>query len=283
MAFDQKQLEKLGIYETKSPLPTLLGDLDQISIIAAAMEGQKKKRVKAGVQILVGGLIGTVFGLFTSLGVLTALSFLAAAGGVAWIIHAKVTAGKLVDHRARLQIAKERIAMIQQDVNLQAPFSFRLALSSNPTQQPEEHWSGRKNGKQQFCEECWLSLEGHLLDGTVLCDEIKDLTRKRTYSNPRGKRKTKVRTTYQVNVSFYYPKSIYGDARPAEQLLHGEVKVAPSARLRDVRVNEKAIALKAQVASENEIVQTAGMLSVGGYRILNLARRMATRQRGNTK
>ena len=278
MAFDQQQLEKHGIYETKSSLSGLLSDLDQIARIAAAMEVQRKKRRNLGIWILVGGLVGVVAGLATGIGALVGLSVLAIIGGPCWIIYASVTAGKLCDHPVRLQIARERIAMIQQDSSPQAHFSIRLALASNPVKLSDAEWSRRKNGKEQLFEESWLSLEGHLLDGTVIADEIKDLIRKRTYSNPRGKRKTKSRINYLVNIRFYYPKKLYGDARPAEQALHGEVKVAGSAALRSVRVTEKAIALKALVGLNKDITQTVGMLSVGGYRILNLARRMAAAQ-----
>jgi hypothetical protein len=183
----------------------------------------------------------------------------------------------------RLGVAKERIAMLKQDAGEKSSFTFRLAMASKPRQVSEDVWHGRKHGKQVFLEETWLSLEGRLLDGTVVTDEIKDMIRRRTFTNPRGKHKVKTRTNYLVNIRLSYPGELYGDARPAGNALHGDCKVGPSAMLRGVRVTEKAIVLKALVTSEKEIIQTAGMLSIGGYRILNLARRMAAGQRGKAQ
>jgi hypothetical protein len=194
--------------------------------------------------------------------------------------------GKLLEHPKRLEIAKERLATIQADAKPEKPFTLRLALASNPVQLSKEAWHGRKNGKQELSEECWLSLEGPLLDGCVVTDEVKELLRKRTYSNARGKYKSKSRVTYLVNVRFCYPQERYGDARAAEQALKGTVKMGPAATLRSLRVTEKAIALKAMVSSDREIAPAACMLSLGAYRILNLARRMvgpSGAAGGNTK
>jgi hypothetical protein len=281
MAFNQQQLEKEGIYEQKAPLPTLLTDLDQISQLAAAVAARQKKQAKTGGYTMLGGLITAVIGVVFS--PLVVLGVLAIIVGLGWWIYSLFSGGKLVAHPMRLSVATQRIAMLQQDASAKAPFSVRLALASKPTQLSSDAWHGRKNGKQQFLEESWFSLEGPLLDGTVVADEIKDLTRKRTFSNARGKTKTKTRSTYLVNVRFYYPKELYGDARPAECALHGECKVGSAAVLRGVRVTEKAIVMKALVRAEKEILQTAGMLSVGGYRILNLARKIAAGKQGKTQ
>jgi hypothetical protein len=282
MALNQQQLEKEGIYEAKSPLPSLLADLEQIEKLALVMMGRKRSRNKLAGILFFSGLIGTVVGgiFFAPLAVLSVLDMIA---GIALWISAFFMGGKVTEHPARLNTAKQRIAMIREDASEKAPFSLRLALASKARQVSSEKWAGRRNGKQEFLEESWLSLEGPLLDGTIISDEVTDLTRKRTGTNPRGKTKTKVRLQHLVNVRFLYPKELYGDARPAGQALHGEVKVGHGAILRDVRVTEKAIALKALVTANNDILPTAGMLSVGGYRILNLARRIAAGQRGNTK
>lgn len=282
MALNRQQLEKEGVYQDKSPLSSLLGALEQIAGFAQEASALKRRRAKTGGYIILAGIIGAIVGA-VAFGPLLSLSILAIIAGVAWLIYSLFSGGKILAHPLRLNIAKERMAMIQQDAGAQTPFSCRLALASNPAKVSEEAWTTRKRGKEMLFEESWFTLEGRLLDGTTITDEIKDLTRKRTFTNPRGKHKTKTRLTYLVSVRFSYPQELYGDARPAEQALHGEVKVAGSAILRGVRVTEKAIALKALVSSEREITQTAGMLSVGGYRILNLARRMAARQRGKAK
>ncbi len=283
MAVNQQQLEKEGIYEAQSPLVSLLSDLDQITAIAKAVAARRRRLAKTGGIVSVAGVAGAIIGAVTGLALVLAVSILAIIGGLAWWIYWLVAKGKLLAHPKRLEITRQRLAMVQSDAKPEKPFSLRLALASKPTRLSQESWSGRKNGRQEFFEECWLALEGPLLDGTVLTDEIKEMVRKRMFSNARGKRKTKTRVTYLVNVRFSYPKERYGDARPAEHALKEEVRVGPSATLRSVRVTEKAVALKATVTSDQEVVRTAGMLSMGGYRILNLARRMAAGKGGNTK
>jgi hypothetical protein len=281
VAVNIQQLEKEGIYEAKSSLATLLSDLDQISRLCQDAKARKWRQAKTGGFILLAGVIGTL--MSTVLPPLLIVSLPAIIVGLVWALYSLFSKGKLLQHPKRLEITRERLAMIQPDAQPEKPFALRLALASNPIQLSQEAWHGRKNGKQQFLEESWLSLEGPLLDGTVLTDEIKELSRKRTYSNARGKRKTKSRVTYLVNVRFCYSKERYGDARPAEQALKDAVKMGPGATLRSVRCSEKAIALKALVNSDHQITPAVGMLSLGGYRILNLARRMAVRQRGTTE
>lgn len=283
MALNRQQVEQQGIYEEKSTLPSILNDLEAIGKLADEAAASKKKRARTGGYAMLGGLFGGVLAGVTGLALVTVVAVLAFIFGLCWWVSSFFSGGKLVDHRVRLDITKERLAMLQQDANAQKPFSIRLALASNPTRVSQEAWHGRKNGNQQCFEETWLKLEGQLLDGTVIVDDICDLTRKRTYSNARGKRKSKSRLTHLVDVRFYYRPERYGDARAADKALQGQVKVGPGAVVRDVRVSEKAIVLKALVNSDKEITPTVGMLSLGGYRILNLARRIATGQGGSAK
>jgi hypothetical protein len=282
MAFNQEQLEKEGIYEAKSPLPSLLADLEQIDKMADVAALKKKSIAKQGGWLMLGGLLGAIVAGVTGLAFLVVLLVLVILAGFGWWIYSFFSGGKLVQHPVRVAIAKERLNMIRQDAGAKTPFAFRLALASTPTKLRDEHLAHRKNGKQEFFEEPWFSLEGPLLDGTYLSDQVKDLTRKRSFSNANGKRKTKTRTTHLVDVRFAYPQNLYGDARGAGKALDGEVKVAPSAALRCVRVTERVIVMKAMVNADREITQTMGMLSVGGYRILNLARK-ALVQKGNAK
>ena len=266
-------------YEGKSPLKSILADLERIGADLSAIEAHKKKQAKTGLYIFAAGLVLTAVDAVV-LPLLLPLSILAIIGGLGFWLYSLFTGGSLVQQRKRLQIAQERLMMIQPDAKPEKPFDLRLGLWATPVQLSNETWHGRNNGKQEFLEESWFLLEGPLLDGTVLSDEIKDLARKRTYSNARGKRKSKTRLTHLVTVRFSYPTERYGDARLAQQALKEEVKMGPAATLRSVRVTEKAIVLKAMVSSDQEIVRTAGMLSMGGYRILNLARRAASAQRG---
>jgi hypothetical protein len=114
-----------------------------------------------------------------------------------------------------------------------------------------------------------------LLDGTVLTETVKELTRKRTYVNQNRKSKTKIRQRYLATLRFVYPDDMYGDARPACAALQEAIRVPASATLRDRRVTEKAIVVKAVAVLTEDVVRTSAMLSLGVYRILNLARRVA--------
>lgn len=282
MAVNVQQLEKDGVYEGKSSLVSLLSDLDQIARIARDAAVRKSRQAKTGGVIVLAGVICAVIGAATGLTLLLLFSVLAIAGGsVQWIL--SFGKGKLLAHPKRLETTKERLSMIQPDAQPEKPFSLRLALVARPVRLSQDAWHGRKNGRQELFEEAWLSLEGPLLDGTVLTDEVKEISRRRSFSNARGKHKIKTRVTHVVNVRFCYPKERYGDARPAGQALKEAVKVGPAATLKSVRVTEKAVSLKAVVTSDQEVSRTAGMLSMGCYRILNLARRVMDRQRGTGK
>src|SRR5580698_2982908 len=128
MALNAQQLEKEGVYQTKSPLPAILAELDQIANFAEAAKALKRKKSKRGGYIILGGAIGAVIGVvFPPLFV---LSILAIIFGIGYLIYALVSGNKLLAHPLRLGVAKERIVMLQQDAGDKSPFTFRLALSS---------------------------------------------------------------------------------------------------------------------------------------------------------
>jgi hypothetical protein len=282
MPVDQQRLEAQGVYDARAPLESLISDLDEIASLTDRMASERLRQIKGGGIVMVVGVLGFILGAVSSSGALTFGSVIAFLGGLIWLVYAAIGRGKFRAYPKRIEIARQRLAMIQQDAHPETRFSFRLALAPKPVMLSEEAWSLRKNGKQQSFEDAWLSLAGQLLDGTDVEDEIKELIRKRSYSNPRGKQRTKSRTTHLVNVRFTYPAETYGDARIARQaLLNEEVKTPPSAMLKDLRVTDKAVALKAVVTSATDIAQTATMLSMGAYRVLNLARRMTAERKGN--
>ena len=222
----------------------------------------------SGIVLAIGaGVVGINFLAF--------LAFLAFTTGVGLFIYSFVYGRAMHGHQSRCQLLKDLFKVHQQDADPRSPFSVRLAMKSQPTLVKEEPWADRKNGKQKFFQEDYLSIEGELLDGTVLSENLTELTRKRSFTNPRGKSKTKTRSRYILALKFRYPNDLYKDARPAQQALHEGIRVPPSANVRDTRVDEKAITVKSMVKDEKEIVQTTAMTCLGAYRILNLARRLA--------
>ena len=275
MPVDAHRLRTQGTYEVTLPLGSIIEDLAQINAVLQETEATRKKlRRFSGFTVLafVALAIAAVTMHSNALGF---LAFLAFSGGLALFIYSFVYGRSLHKHYQRYALLNALFQSLRQDADTRATFRVKLALKEQPKLLREEPYPQRKRGKQKFFEEEYLTSEGELLDGTVVRESITELTRKRTYTNPRGKMKTKTRKRYLVILRLDYPSEVYGDARPAQEALSEELQAPPSATVRDLRVNEKAIAVKVLVESEQEIAQACGMVSVGAYRILNLARRVA--------
>ena len=238
-----------------------------------AAQAQRRRLRWIALDSLITAIVTFIAGVVIGNGMVLLVAFVAFTACIVFFIYSFVYSSKIVKHRNRYDLLKKLLAIIQNDAQLRAAFSVSLSLKGTPKLLSEAPWPVRAKGKQQFFEESWLSVEGPLMDGTTVREELTELSRKRTYRNPRGKYKTKIRSRYLVTVRFAYPKDLYGDARPAQLALNQPVRVPPSATLRDLRVSEKAIAIKAMVNAENDVAMTAGMLSLGAYRILNFARR----------
>jgi len=283
MAIDVQRLRTECVYGTAAPLQSILDDLAQIAGLLQSTIKQRGKLIRLGLVLLATAIMVIIAAAIMSQGLVIGLGVVMLIGSICLLIYGGTYGRRLLKHRSRHELLKQRITVIRQDARAQERFSVRLTLESTPQVLSEEKWPVRKNGKQQFLKETWLTIEGPLLDGTALSEDITELSRKRTFTNQNGKRKTKIRSCYLVTSRFSYPPDLYGDASWAHGALREDVRVPPSATVRAVRVNERAITLKALVRLENEVVQTAGMLSMGAYRMLNLARRVSAGQRGTAK
>lgn len=274
MAIDVRKLQSDGTYQAEGPLSSILNDIEQIGNFLQQIEIQRRNYRKFGGISMAAGLVLAVLASVLHLNALGFLAFLAFATGVGLYIYSFVYGRSMHTHHSRYELLKELFQLLQQDAGARSSFSVKLALKPQPTELRSEPWADRKNGKQQFFEEDYLSIEGELLDGTVLSENLTELTRKRSFTNPRGKSKTKSRCRYLLAFKFRYPSDVYADARPAQQALREEIRVPPSANVRETRVDDKAITVKSMVASADEIVRTTAMTCLGAYRILNLARRV---------
>jgi hypothetical protein len=275
MAIDANKLLASGVYEAHAPLKTIAEDLSQIEGLEAQITRQRwRLRKFAGIAFAAGVLCAIAAGVLNG-AALAAFAFLGISFGVVVFFYSFFFGLKLYTHRDRLRVLKGMLNTLQHDADSRSPFSIRLALTSTPNLIREEDWPVRENGKQKFFEEDFVSLEGEMLDGTVLSQRATELTRKRTYVNQNRKSKSKVRTRYLVTLRLDYARDVYGDAQPSSAALQEEIKVPNSATVRDVRVTEKAIVAKAQVDIQEDVAQTGTMLGLGAYRILNLARRTA--------
>lgn len=283
MAVDEQQLRTRCIYEAQGPLGALLADVQDIGRVLDRCHGHRRKLRWMSLFCLIAAVVCMVGGIAAASSLLVLVAILAFAACIGSFIYSFIYSRSLVKHANRHGLLRELLGGIQQDAHAKAPFSIRLSMASHPQLLSEESWTVRKKGKQAFFKEQWLTIAGPLLDGADISEDVTELSRKRTYVNPRGKWKTKTRSRYLLTLRFGYPKELYGDARPAHAALQEQVRTPPSAAVRGVRVTEKAIAMKALVGFEGEIAQTAGMLSLGAYRILNLARRAAPNPGGGTK
>ncbi len=283
MAIDAQNLRTVGIYESRAPLQSVLDDLDQIGILLQTNEAQRGKlRRYAGLAMIVG-VVSAIAASVIGINALGFCAFLGFAAGVGLFIYSFVAGRDMHKHRDRYDLMKELSGILRRDADMRARFSVRLALKAQPKLLKEEPFPARKNGKQKFFAEEFISIEGELLDGTVLHEDITELSRIRTFTNPRGKSKTKTRNRYLLKFRFAYPNEVYGNARGAQQSLHEAIRVPPSATLGDVDVSETAIAVKAKVQLEKEITQVTAMVCLGVYRILNLARRTVARGPGGVQ
>jgi len=193
-----------------------------------------------------------------------------------------VYAGTLADRSIpaapnRTNLVKGLVAMLTGDVSAKSPVSVWISLDQKGTILSEKPWPVKKKGKEcrAACE--WLRLEAPLLDGTDFSQTITDFFRDRTYTNPRGKSKKKRRTTSVVVQKYRFMAEIYGEpARFPEEEISPFIQLPPSATLRGLHVSEKALTAKVQVKLvESDLLQSCAMLSLGAYRILNLARRVS--------
>ena len=276
MAIDVRRLLKQGLYETQGPLQSIAADLAQIEKVHLESAARRKMlRRVAGLWAIAGLVCGflavtTDSRLYNRFGTLPC--FIVA---LALFIHSFAFGRRIIRYSSRREVARKLLAIFEQDADAQASFSIRLSLDSHPKLISEKPWPVRSHGKEKFFEEPWLSIAGRLLDGTILTEEVTEMSRKRTYANARGKAKVKTRCRFLVSLRFSFPKDRYAGVGQAHQALKQPVRVPGATKLRDVRVSGKAIALKALTQTSDQIPKATGMLALGAYRILNLAKRAA--------
>lgn len=274
MPIDAGKLQARGIYETRAPLGSLLDDLNQIARLIEEIAVLKKKIRQFALFSALAGLASAIAAGALTNTALKLVSLFAFTFCLVLFIYSLSYGSGLHKHGDRLVILKDLTGTIQRDADLKSRCSVRLAFTSQPKLVREEGWAGRNNGRQLFFADEFLSVQGELLDGSTIIETVSELTRRRSHKNRNGRTKTKIRTRYLVTLRFVYPDTIYGDVQSASAALNERVLVPPFATLRDIRVTEKAITVKALVRSKQDIAQTSAMLCLGAYRILNLARRV---------
>jgi hypothetical protein len=277
------QLQKQHVYQREAPLPAIQAEFAEIEALLNRVDARRKRMRRIGLIAILAGIACLIAGVVAGNAALAAVGVLLFIAGIVVLIASFIVGGKLVNNRRKLPVVKELLSTVAEDAGARAPFSVRLTFWSKPKLVSEQSWTTRKHGKELFLELPWIFVQGPLLDGCTVTHEITEMMRKRTYTNPRGKRKVKTRSRYLVRLRFAYPSDRYGDARQAQQALHENVRLPQSAVIRDVRVTEKAISMKAVAGFHDEIGRTARVLSLGAYRLLNLNRRIAAGRTGGAQ
>lgn len=203
------------------------------------------------------------------------LTLLASPIAIALFIYSFFYASKLIESGERTALVDRVLKMLQPDASPRAQFDLKLGLAAAPAELRKVPWPQRKNGKEAFLEEQWLSLKGSLLDGAEFEQTVTDLIRKRTYTNPGGKAKTKTRTHHLLSLHLGYPPDIYGDAQAALAAHPTPIKLPPSGHIKSIKPSAKSLQVKALVTDRSDLNEANIMLFLGAYRILHVARRVS--------
>jgi hypothetical protein len=268
MPVDSEQLRKTGVYESRAPIETTAAAMGEIEAIAARWHKTRSRLLWGGVFTLIGAVLMLI--LFAPVGIL-----LIPAG--IWLLFRRSRYPKGVANGLfRCEFSKALAGTLALDTHPKTAATMRLTFDPKRELLTEGVLTNRRNGKQRLYRASWFSVENRFLDGTSFTETIDDLVRERSFTNPRGKSKTKTRTRHMISMRFGYPGEVYGNLTPLAGQMQKEIQLPRSALVRGLEVNDRAVKLKALVTETADLAQTSAMLALGVYRILNLSRRMHT-------
>jgi len=270
MPINVSELTKTGIYQTKATIEIIARDMDEIDALRVSRRKQKNQFFTLAAIAFVAGAVLTAVTPWIGVPILIIFGGLVYAGTMA---HRSTPEGP-----DRTNLVKGLVTKLANDAHPRAPVSVWISLDQKGNTISEKPWPVKKKGKERRATCDWLRMETTLLDGTELSQTITDFFRDRTYTNPRGKFKKKRRITAVVVQKYGFPPEIYGDpARFPDEEIGKLIHLPPSATLRGLRLTDKTLTAKVQVKSGSDLLQSCTMLSLGVYRIFNLARLVAQR------
>ncbi|MBZ5621341.1 MAG: hypothetical protein LAQ69_21820 [Acidobacteriia bacterium] len=275
MPVDVNRLRTERVYESRVPMGTLAADLAMIESLAAEWRAARRRLQLAGAGVLIAGLVGLA--LFVPVGI--ALLALA----IYLFFRVRSYPKAVANHRARCEFVKSLAAMLASDADARAQATMRLAFDPKRELLSESALPHRKNGKQRFYKASWFSIETGLHDGTTFTETIDDLVRQRSFTNPRGKSKTKTRIQSMIAMRFAYPCEVYGDATPLGEKMQKEIQLPPAAAMKGLEVTGRLVELKVLLTGSEDLARASSMLALGVYRMLNLSREIEARKRAQPK
>jgi hypothetical protein len=279
MPVDENRLRAERLYESKEPIVGLAADLDQIQSIAAGWRTSRKQLALWSTVAWVVGVISFAVGLWYA-----GLLLFALAG---WLLHWMKRYPKTVAKgRDRAAFGKSIAAMLRPDADPKAPVAMRLAFDPTEETISESALPNRKNGRQRLYKVSWFSVEASLHDGTKFGQTVVDFVRHRSFTNPRGKSKTKTRTQSLIAMRFDYPAQTYGDLTRFREKMEKEIQLPEGTAMRGLEVSGRSVKVKALItktADPANLAQASSMLALGIYRMFNLSREVEARKRAQAK
>jgi hypothetical protein len=279
MPVDENRLRAEGLYESREPVASLAADLDQIQSLAAGWH-QARKRLGLGITITwVVGVICFAVGFLWYVGIVMF------GLGSLFMYRMKAYPKAVANHMERCAFGKSMAAMLWADADPKAPAAIRVAFKPKEETLSEGVLPDRKNGKQRLYKVSWFSVEASLHDGTTFSETVDDFVRERSFTNARGKSKTKKRTQSLIAMRFDYPPEIYGDLTRFREKMEKEIQLPDGAAVRGLEVTGRAVKVKALLSQTGGayLAQASSMLALGIYRMLNLSREIEARKRAQAK
>jgi hypothetical protein len=277
MPVDVNRLRAEGSYESREPIGGLASDLDLVYSLADGWHSARKRLAQFATILLIVGVVA----LFTYMPagiVLVAL-------GIWFLYRMKNHPKAVASHMERCEFGKSMAAMLRSDADPKAPVATRLAFNPKQETMSEGPLPNRKNGKQRLYKVSWFSVEAILHDGTTFSETVDDFVRERSFTNPRGKSKSKKRTQRLIAMRFDYPSEIYGDLTPFREKMEKEIQLPEGAAVRGLEISGRAVKVKALLTQTegSYLAQASTMLALGVYRMLNLSRQIEARKRAQAK
>jgi len=275
MAVDVNRLREECVYESHAPLEALADDLAQIESLAAEWRAAWTRLLISGIVAIAAGFIVLAFFYPAGLALI--------AIGIYLFVRMKRSPRAVANHIGRCEFVKSVAGMLALDTEVRTPAVIRLAFNPQRELLSEDPWPNRKNGRQRLYKTSWLSLETTLCDGTTFTETIDDLVRERSFTNPRGKSKTKSRTHSLLGMRLAYSQKVYGDATPLSARMQKEIQLPSASFVRAVETTGRIVKVKALVTQYGDLARTSSMLALGVYRMLNLSRDLEARKRALPK
>jgi hypothetical protein len=277
MPVDVNRLRTEGLYESREPVAGLAADLDMVQSLAAGWHDARKRLALYATFALFVGIIGLF--AFLPVGIVFVLL------GVWLLYRMKAYPKAVANHMERCTFGRSVAAMLWADADPKAPAAIRLAFRPKEETLSEGVLPNRKNGKQRLYKVSWFSVEAILHDGTTFSETVDDFVRERSFTNPRGKSKSKKRTQRLIAMRFDYPSEIYGDLTPFREKMEKEIQLPEGAAVRGLEISGRAVKVKALLTQTegSYLAQASTMLALGVYRMLNLSRQIEARKRAQAK